>query len=107
MTWWNFPRRVLLKLDCIIAAVTAANFKLEKIMSDLDTLSGKLDTLQSTTDAVVTDLGDLSALVKSLQGQTAPDLTAVIAKVDAIQGKLTGGLAANPDPGAPAPSPVP
>jgi len=77
------------------------HYQLERVMSDLDTLNSKLDAVSATVAAVATDLADTAAALKALQGQVNPDLSGVIAKVDAIQSALSNALNANPDPGPP------
>jgi len=76
-------------------------------MTQLDDLNAAL--AQATTDTA-TLLADISAQVTALkaqlaalQGQTAPDLTAAIAAVNALDATVKGA-----DPGAqPAPTPAP
>jgi uncharacterized membrane-anchored protein YhcB (DUF1043 family) len=93
---------------CLQLAIRFTNRKYhEEIMAQLDDLNSALDSISTEIDKVSTDTTSLLAELKALEGQTAPDLSGVIAKAQAIQAKLTAVDELFPESPAPAPAPEP
>lgn len=111
-------------LQNISAALTRLATKVDKMAGDITSILADdaaivaaVNTLSTNVTAIVTDLADVSAALKALASgggatpaqltQIDTDLNASLTQLNNANNALTAGVAANPDPGAPAPATPP